>query len=115
MHKFSAGFLILMAGWGLGWYAHTHWSADPIQSAQPDISAPSKPVNADESAADFTPAAPGHVDDIVSLLQRNEFEAAVERYESMQIQENRTARGVLLWGLRQCCLAASEQTPGSSI
>jgi clan AA aspartic protease (TIGR02281 family) len=86
MHKFSAGFLILMAGWGLGWYAHTHWSADPIRSAQPDISAPSKPVNADESAADFLPAAPDHMDDIASLLQRNEFEAAAERYESMQVQ-----------------------------
>jgi clan AA aspartic protease (TIGR02281 family) len=86
MHKFSAGFLILMAGWGLGWYTHTHWNADPIQSAQPDISALSKPVNADESAAGFSPAAPDHMDDIVSLLQRNEFEAAAERYESMQIQ-----------------------------
>jgi len=86
MHKLTVGLLIFTAGWGLGWYTHTQWGADPVQSARPLIPAPSKPVNPEGPAADFTPAVPGPVDGIASLLQRNEFEVAVERYESLQVQ-----------------------------
>ena len=86
MHKLSAGLLIFAAGWGLGWYTHTHWGTDPVQSAQPLVSTPSKPVNADASVAGSTPATPDHVDDMVSLLQRNEPDAVMERYESLQVQ-----------------------------
>ena len=86
MHKLTVGLLIFVAGWGFGWVAHNHWGADPIQSAQPVIPAPSKPVNPEEPAADFIRTAPGHVDNIVNLLRRNEFEAVLERYESTQVQ-----------------------------
>ncbi|GMR21150.1 MAG: hypothetical protein BMS9Abin36_1749 [Gammaproteobacteria bacterium] len=85
MYKLTAGLLIFMVGWGLGWYTYNYWGTDPIQSAQSIIPAPSKPVNLEGQAADFTPAAPGHVDNIANLLQRNEFEAVLERYESLQV------------------------------
>jgi len=86
MHKLSAGLLILTAGWGLGWYTHTRWSADPVPYVQPVVSTPSKPVSVDESTADIPPATPAHVDDIASLLQRHEFDVVMERYESLQVQ-----------------------------
>jgi len=79
MYKLTVGLLIFMAGWGFGWVAQNHWGADPIQSAQPVIPAPSKPVNSEEPAADFTLTAPGHVDNIVNLL-------LLEGYESLQVQ-----------------------------
>jgi len=69
-----------MAGWGLGWYTYKHWGTDPVPSAQPVIPVPSKPVDP-EAAAVFIPAAPGPGDNLVPLLQRNEFDAVLERYE----------------------------------
>lgn len=86
MHKLIVGLLIFIAGWSLGWYTHNYQATDPIQSAQPVISVPSKPINSKESVADLTPTAPDHVDVIVNLLKRNEFEAVLERYESLQVQ-----------------------------
>ena len=85
MRKLIVGLLIFMAGWGLAWYTYHHWGTDPLQSAQPVIPVPSKPVNP-EAAAVFIPTAPGHGDDLASLLQRNEFDAALEHYESLQVQ-----------------------------
>jgi len=86
MRKLTVGLLIFMAGWGLGWYTFKHWDTDPNQSAPPANPAASNPVSPEETAAFFTPTAPGHGDDIVNQLQRNEFETVLERYESLQVQ-----------------------------
>ena len=86
MRKITVGLLIFMAGWCLSWFTYNYSGSDPLQSEQTVIPAPSKSVNSEQSAAGFTSTASGHVDDIVSLLQRNEFEAVVERYESLQVQ-----------------------------
>ena len=86
MRKFTVGLLIFMAGWGLGWYSYTHWGAVPNQSAQPSSPAALNPVAPEQETAVVVSMAPGHRDDMARLLQRNEFEAAVERYESLQVQ-----------------------------
>ena len=89
MRKLTVGLLIFIAGWGLGWYSYRQWGTDSSQSAPPLILVPSNPANPEESAAVFTP--PGHGDDIVNLVQGNEFDAALERYESLQVQTDDTA------------------------
>ena len=86
MRKLIVGLLIFMAGWGLSWYTYNYSSSDQIQSAQPIIPAPIKSIASDRSATGFTSTASGYVGDIVSMLQHYEFEAAVERYESLQVQ-----------------------------
>ena len=86
MRKLTVGLLIFMAGWGLGGYTYHHRGTDPNQSAQPVIPAASKPVNPEEAPAVFTPTAPGPVGDMANLLQRNDYEAVLERYESLQLQ-----------------------------
>jgi clan AA aspartic protease (TIGR02281 family) len=91
VRKLTVGLLIFIAGWGLGWYSYHYWDTDPSQSAQPAILVPSNPVNPEESAAGLTPPVRGHGDDIVTLLQRNEVDAALERYESLQVQAGDTA------------------------
>ncbi len=91
MHKLIVGLLIFMAGWGLGWYTYTYRGAEPIQSAQPVVPAPSNPVNPEEPAANLTLTAPGQVDNMANLLQRNEFEAVLERYESLQVHADEVA------------------------
>jgi clan AA aspartic protease (TIGR02281 family) len=90
MHKLAVGVLIFITGWGLGWYTYHHWGTDPVPSAQPAIPVPSEPVNP-EAATVLPPTAPGYGDDMASLLQRNEFEALLERYESLQVQSDDTA------------------------
>jgi len=91
MRKLTVGLLILMAGWALGWYSYNHWGTDPNQSAQSVVPAASNPVNLEETATVFIQTAPGHGDNIVSLLQRNEFEAVLERYELLQLQAGEAA------------------------
>ena len=91
MRKLTVGLLILMAGWGLGWYSYNYWGTDPNQSAQSVIPAASDPVDLEETAAVFIPTAPGHGDNIASLLQNNEYEAVLERYESLQLQAGEAA------------------------
>lgn len=86
MRKLIAGFLIFMAGWSLSWVTYNYSGSDPLQSARPVILAPTKFVNPGQSATGFTSTASGYVGGMVSMLQRNEFEAVVERYESEQVQ-----------------------------
>jgi clan AA aspartic protease (TIGR02281 family) len=81
MRNLTVGVLIFMAGLGLGWYAYDHWGADPSQSPQPV-----GPVELEEPPAIVMPTASDHENFMTSLLQRNEFEAAVERFEALQPQ-----------------------------
>lgn len=90
MRNLVAGLLVLVTGWGLGWYTYQHLGTDPDPSAQSLIPAASKPAGP-EAEAVFTPTLPGQEDDLASRLQRNEFEAALERYESLQDQADDAA------------------------
>ena len=86
MRKLTVGFLIFMAGWGLSWFTYNYPGENPLHSAQPVINTPSKSVNPERSSTELISTEYAHVDDINSLLQRDEFEAVVARYESLQFQ-----------------------------
>ena len=90
MRKLTVGLLIFMAGWGLSWFTYNYPDNNPgnkpLQSAQSVINAPSKSVNPERSSTPLTSTEYAHLDDINSLLQRDEFEAVVARYESFQFQ-----------------------------
>lgn len=86
MRKLTVGLLIFMAGWGLSWFTYNYLAKGPLYSSQPVIIMPSNSVNPEQSATGVTSTMSAHVDNIVSLLQRNEFETVVKRYESLQFQ-----------------------------
>ena len=86
MRKLIAGLLIFIAGWGLSWLTYNYSGSDQLQSARSVILVPTKPINFGQTETEFTSTLSGHVDDIIRLLQNYEFEAAVERYESAQVQ-----------------------------
>ncbi len=88
MRKLVAGLLLFIAGWGLSWVTYNYSGSDQLQSAQSVILAPTKSINSDQTATEFMSTLSDHMDDIVRLLQHYEFEAAVERYESAQVQAN---------------------------
>ena len=85
------GLLIFLAGGGLGWVAHNHWGFDQEPSESTVLPAASPSINPDETPRVSTPMASGHADDMASLLQRNDFDAVMERYEVLQRQASDTA------------------------
>jgi clan AA aspartic protease (TIGR02281 family) len=91
LQKLTVGLLIFLAGGGLGWYAHNHWGADRGQSAQFVFPVASQSSNPNDMRVDSTPMASGHVEDMAALLQRNDFDAVMERYEVLQRQASDTA------------------------
>jgi clan AA aspartic protease (TIGR02281 family) len=92
MRRFTVGLLIFMAGWGLGWYAHHFWSADPGQSVDRVIPAlPNAAAPPENTAAVITPVVTGAGDSIADLLARNAFDAALERYEALQARADDAA------------------------
>jgi hypothetical protein len=91
MHKITAGLLIFTAGWGLGWYTFQHLGTAPVPPAETAIPSAPGSVSVDVSPAGFTPAQPAAVDGVAGLLQRNAFEAALERYEALQAGADKTA------------------------
>lgn len=86
MRKLTVGLLIFMAGWGLSWFTYNYPDKNQPHSAQPVINTPAKSVNPERSTSNLSSTENVHVDDINSLLQRDEFEAVVTRYESFQFQ-----------------------------
>ena len=88
MRKLTVGLLIFVTGWGFAWFMYKYPGSAPLKSVQPDIPASSIFINPDQSAAGARPTATGHVNDIVRLLLRNEFDAAVERYEALQVEDD---------------------------
>jgi clan AA aspartic protease (TIGR02281 family) len=85
MRVLIIGLLIFLAGWGLGWYSLHQRAVDTEPSVRPFIRPPSRPASPEDKAVG-TPAQPGYADDITLLLQRNDYEAVLERYESLQRQ-----------------------------
>ena len=86
LRTLTVGLLIFLAGWGLGWYAHMYRSTGQDPSAQTGLPAISTFAQPDTAAADSALLEPGPVDDIATLLQRNDFDAVMERYELLQGQ-----------------------------
>ena len=91
MHKVTVGLLIFTAGWGLSWFTYNYPGRDPQQSAPAVITTPSKSVNPELSVTGITSTVPAQPDTIASLLQRNEFDAVIEHYESLQFQSGSVA------------------------
>ena len=91
MNKLAVGLLVLLAGWGLGWYTHSHWSDTPIQSIQTVTPVPADYFKSEKLAEDFVPVTPGRGDNLADLLKHSDFEAVVERYESLRVQSNEVA------------------------
>ncbi|MFT5503186.1 MAG: clan AA aspartic protease (TIGR02281 family) [Gammaproteobacteria bacterium] len=88
MRKLTVGLLIFMAGWGLSWFTYNYPGEKPQHSAQPVIDIPTKSVKSERSSTALTSTVVAHVEDISSLLQRDEFEAAVASYELLQFQQD---------------------------
>ena len=105
MRNFSVGLLIFMAGWSLSWFTYNHLDKDPIDAAQSTFITPSSPVIPEQSLTEVTSKDSDIAGSIESLLQINDFEATVERYESLQIQSNSevaaAARSKILFHARQ--------------
>ncbi len=85
MRKVTVGVVIFLAGWGLGWFTYHHWGTDPVPFAEPVVPVPSNSVTP-EAATVFIPTAPGDDENLAALLQRNDFGAVLERYDSLQVR-----------------------------
>ena len=85
MRLITVVLLALTAGWGLGWYSHQRWAAVEQRVV----------VVADQSVRDATSLAshlPAEADTgIGALLKRNNFTAAIERYETLQLEADEMA------------------------
>jgi hypothetical protein len=93
MRRFIAGLLLFISGWGLGWVTFYYLGGDSLQSARPSLPAQAPPASPEEAATAAAPVLPAHGDDMELLLQRNEFDAVLERYESLQQQADAAALG----------------------
>ncbi len=90
MRNLAIGALVFVAGWGLGWYSYQYLGTHPEPTAPSSISVPPGPADP-ATEAGLMPQWPGQEDDLAALLQRNDFEAAVARYETWQDQADATA------------------------
>ena len=91
LRNLTVGLLIFLAGGGLGWVAHNHWGFDQQPPESAVLPAASQSINPNGIPVDSTPMASGHVSDMKSLLQHNDFDAVMERYEVLQRQASDTA------------------------
>ena len=82
MRKPAFGFLILLAGWGLGWLTFHYWSLDQQPVRPPATITPIQDYPGGRAGLDVPAPAVDTVDTAL-LLQRNEFAAVLERYESL--------------------------------
>ncbi len=91
MRKITLGLLILMGGWGLGWLTSRYLTIPAQQSARPAVSVAPGPASPEGRAAAVAPAATVAGTETATLLQRNDFAAVLERYESLQLQADEAA------------------------
>jgi len=90
MRKITLGLLILV-GWGLGWLT-AHYLMDAAQQpAPPAVSVAPGPASPEGKTVAVVPAARVAGSETATLLQRNDFAAALERYESSQLQADEAA------------------------
>jgi clan AA aspartic protease (TIGR02281 family) len=90
MRKLTLGLLILLAGWGIGWFTSHDWSTDSQQPLQPVVTVAANTPGTEGEAASVA-ASPVAVTDTAILLQRNDFTAVLEHYESLQQQADEAA------------------------
>ncbi len=93
MRKQLAGSLVFLTGLSLGWYLHGEWGDDLVALIQPPIATPSDVIDQQTFVADTTSAPPSAADALAALLVNEQYEAAVEHYESLQEQADETGAG----------------------
>jgi len=84
MRKLVFGLVILVAGWGLGWLTFHYRSLEQQPPAGSPATLTPIPGYPQGEAGDAVPGPPVPAVDTALLLQRNEFAAAQEHYESLQ-------------------------------
>jgi hypothetical protein len=82
MRTLTAGLVLLIAGWWLGWYSHERWGHETA----PVALAPVMPVDDMATDPDLPVAADVPVDELLQLLSASDFDAAVGYYEVLQRQ-----------------------------
>ena len=109
MRKLVFALLILVAGWGLGWLSSHYWGRDPQLSPRSSATISRTPAYPQEAPVGVAPAVPADALDTALLLQRNEFAAVLERYESLQSRGGETevahVRARILTHARQLIVA----------
>jgi len=86
MRNLTIGLLIFIAGWGLGWLTYLYLGSDTQQSAQPTHFLDSRNADTEANPSHAVSGAPPPDADLSLLLQRNDFESVMERYDSLQRQ-----------------------------
>jgi len=86
MRAVIIGILIFLTGWGLGWYSFHQRDTEPDPAERPFIRAPARPVSPEPDTVGSVETAPAVTNGMTRLLRRQDYEAAVERYESLQGQ-----------------------------
>ena len=91
MRRLALGLLIFSAGWGLGWYTYSLLGTDANRPVQVLVPALPNPAGREAAPAADSAAVPGRGDDMELFLQRNAFDSALERYESLQARMDEAA------------------------
>jgi clan AA aspartic protease (TIGR02281 family) len=91
MRRLAFGLVILVAGWGLGWFSFHYWSLDQQQTAESPATVTSNPAYPGGETGSNVPALPVRAVDTALLLQRSEFAAVLEQYEALQVQGDEAA------------------------
>ena len=84
-----AGILVVMlTGLALGWVAHERWGSEPgpDRPVTPIATLPSQPLTPEITTPGLLPAESATDNSLTALLGRGAYQAAVERYESLQDQ-----------------------------
>jgi clan AA aspartic protease (TIGR02281 family) len=82
MRTLTAGLVLLIAGWWLGWYSHERWGPETA----PVALATAVPVDDMATDPDLPVAAEVPVDELQQLLSASDLDAAVGYYEVLQRQ-----------------------------
>jgi clan AA aspartic protease (TIGR02281 family) len=91
MRRLAFVLVILLAGWGLGWFTFHYPGLGQQQTAGSPATDTSNPANPAGGTAINGPMPSVHAVDTALLLQRNEFAAVLEQYETLQAQGNEAA------------------------
>jgi len=91
MRKLVVGVLILLAGWGLGWVTSRYPGPDQQPPAKPAVSIAPHPDIPEHRDAVDAESDPLQGAGMATLLQRNAYRAALEHYESLEVQADDAA------------------------
>jgi len=86
MRKLVPALVIFALGWSLGWYTHDYRRDAPLLPSQSVTPARPAAVIPEHTVVRSVPKLPGRVDTLASLLQHNDFAAALEHYADLQLQ-----------------------------